>query len=108
MDLLREILSWACLLAGGGLIVVTGIGLNRMPDMFTRIHGAGISDTLGSALILLGFAILEGFTLVTVKLGSILLFMLLTGPVAAHSLAKAAAAHEIEPKLGEESRARRR
>jgi multicomponent Na+:H+ antiporter subunit G len=108
MEILRDILSWACLLAGGGLIVITGIGLNRMPDMFTRIHGAGISDTLGSALILLGFAITEGLTLVTLKLGTIMLFLLLTSPVAAHALAKAAAAHEIEPKLGEDSRARHR
>ena len=108
MELAQDLITWACLLSGGCLIVITGIGLNRMPDMFTRIHGAGISDTLGSALILLGLAVQEGVTLVTVKLGTILLFLLLTGPVAAHALARAAAAHEIEPKLGEETRGQRR
>jgi multicomponent Na+:H+ antiporter subunit G len=102
MDLLQDVFGWIFLVSGGALIVITGIGLNRMPDMFTRIHGAGISDTLGSALILLGFVVQEGFTLVTVKLASIMLFLVLTGPVSAHALAKAAAEHEIQPKLGED------
>ena len=61
-------LSWICLLAGGFFVLVGGIGLIRLPDFFTRLHAAGITDTMGAGLILLGLALQSGFGLVAIKL----------------------------------------
>lgn len=90
MDLLWNGLSWACLLAGGGFVITGALGLLRMPDLFTRLHGAGIIDTLGAGLILVGLMIQSGLSLTTVKLLLLLFLILFTTPTASHALAKAA------------------
>lgn len=87
---LIDILSWACLLAGGFFSIVGGIGMLRMPDLFTRFHAAGITDTLGAGLLLVGLMIQAGTSLVSVKLLLILGFIFFTSPTATHALAKAA------------------
>ncbi len=82
--------SWICLVAGSLLCVVGGIGMLRMPDFYTRGHSAGLTDTGGAGLILLGLMFQAGLTLVTVKLGMVLFFLYVTSPTATHALAKAA------------------
>lgn len=100
---LIEVLSLPFLLLGSVLMVVTGIALLRLPDFFSRIHGAGISDTLGAGAVLLGFALQTGFSLVSVKLMMIMIFLALTGPVAAHALARAAFDQGVAPILGSQA-----
>ena len=90
MDLALEIVVWACVLAGSFFAIVGGIGLIRMPDLYTRLHGASVTDTLGAGLIFLGLMIESGFTLVSLKLAMIMLLLLLTSPTTAHAIAKAA------------------
>lgn len=92
-----DIPSAACILAGGFFLVAGGIGLLRLPDLFTRMHAAGITDTLGVGLFVLGFVIQAGLGTVAVKLVLVLLFVLLTGPVAVHALAKAALHGGVRP-----------
>lgn len=99
MALANDILVWALLLTGGVFGVIGGIGILRLPDVYTRLHGAGITDTLGAGLILTGLAVHEGFTLVTVKLVLIFIFLMLTSPVSSHALANAAYASGIRPIL---------
>ena len=82
--------SWIALVAGGFFYLVGAIGLIRMPDVFARMHAASVSETLGAGLLVLGMLIQAGPTLVAVKLISILLVLLVTGPVATHALARAA------------------
>lgn len=94
-----DILSWACLLLGGFFSMVGGIGILRFPDLFTRFHAAGITDTLGAGLILLGLMLQAGWTLVTVKLLLILAFGFFTSPTATHALAKAALHGKLRPLL---------
>ncbi len=96
-------LSWACLLGGSFFILVSSLAVLRLPDYFSRIHGAGITDTLGSGLILLGLALQAGLSLITVKLAAVLGFMMLTGPVTVHALAKTAYRLGMKPILVEES-----
>ncbi len=95
-------LSWACLLGGSFFILVSSLAVLRLPDYFSRIHGAGITDTLGAGLILLGLTFQAGFSLVSVKLFMVLVFMMLTGPVTVHALAKTAYRLGVEPVLAEE------
>ncbi len=94
--------SWACLLGGSFFILVSSLAVLRLPDYFSRIHGAGITDTLGAGLILLGLACQAGISLISVKLLMTLLFMMLTGPVTVHALAKTAYRLGLKPVLAEE------
>ena len=59
----------------------------RMPDFYTRMHAASVTDTLGAGLILLGLLLQAGFTLVAVKLLMIGLLIFFTSPTATHALA---------------------
>ena len=96
-----DIASWILLMAGAFFCVVGGIGLHRLPDFFSRMHGAGITDTLGAGLVILGLVLQAGFTLVAVKLLFILGLLWLTSPTATHAIAKAARASGLEPLTGD-------
>lgn len=99
MSLLADLLSWPLLLAGSLFLVISGIGVLRLPDCFARLHAAGLADTLGAVLTVAGLAIQAGFTLVSVKLVLILVFLLFTSPVASHALANAALRSGLQPIL---------
>ncbi|MEN8130830.1 MAG: monovalent cation/H(+) antiporter subunit G [Pseudomonadota bacterium] len=92
-----DILSWVCLVAGGVLGVLGGIGLFRFPDFYTRIHAAGTTDTLSAALFFLGLAFQAGLTLASFKLFLIFIFIILTSPTASHALANAAVLGSLKP-----------
>ena len=105
MDQALHLLSWTLLVTGSLCVLVGGIGLLRLPDFYTRVHAAGITDTVGAWLILAGLMVHEGFTLVTAKLALVLVFLILTSPTAGHALAKAAFLRGLAPKLAEEGEA---
>ncbi len=90
MDIATDAVTWVFLLAGSFFAVVGGIGIVRLPDFYSRIHGAGITDTMGAGLILVGLMIQSGWSLVTFKLFMILALLFLTGPTSTHALANAA------------------
>ena len=92
-----DLLSALLVISGGFFLIVGGLGLVRLPDLFTRLHAAGVGDTLGVGLFVLGFMFLADLGSVTVKLLLVLLFILLTGPVATHALAKAALHGGLRP-----------
>jgi multicomponent Na+:H+ antiporter subunit G len=94
-----DILSWILLLAGGLFCVVGAVGLLRMPDFYTRVHAASVTDTLGVGLILLGLMLQAGWTLVMAKLVIIGLLIFFTSPAATHALARAALGRGLEPLL---------
>ncbi|GAK32359.1 sodium:proton antiporter [Iodidimonas nitroreducens] len=90
MDQLIEILSWICLIGGPLIVLIGGIGMLRFPDFFTRMHAASLADTGGALLVVLGLLLQSGFTLASIKLLAILLFLLFTSPTAGYALAHAA------------------
>jgi len=102
MSAALDIASWILLVAGGLFCIVGGIGLLRMPDFYTRVHAASVTDTLGVGLILLGLALQAGWTLVAAKLAVIGLLIFFTSPAATHALAKAALERGLEPLLSSE------
>ena len=103
-----DLASWACLVAGGLFCVVGGIGLMRMPDFYTRMHAASVTDTLGAGFVLLGLLLQAGLTLVGAKLVIIGLLVFFTSPAATHALAKAALGRGVEPLLaGEDAPSKR-
>jgi len=85
-----NIASFVLMTAGGFFVVVGGIGALRMPDVYTRMHAASVTDSIGPILIIAGLILQAGLTLASVKLTAILLFLLLTGPTASNALASAA------------------
>ena len=96
-------LSWACLLGGSFFVLVSSLAVLRLPDYYSRIHGAGITDTLGAGLMILGLILQAGLSLITFKLVAVLVFMVLTGPVTVHALAKTAYRLGLKPILAEET-----
>ena len=94
-----DILSWILLVAGGLFSIVGAIGLLRMPDFYTRVHAASVTDTLGVGFILLGLMLQAGWTLVTVKLVVVGLLIFFTSPAATHALTRAALGRGVEPLL---------
>ena len=100
MALLVDILSWVLLSAGGGFVLVGGIGALRMPNLYTRMHAASVTDTMGAVLVIAGVMLQAGFSLVTIKLAAILLFLLITSPTSSYALASAALLAGIKPDAG--------
>jgi multicomponent Na+:H+ antiporter subunit G len=90
-------LSW-CLLATGGILgLIGGIGLNRLPDFYTRTHASGMVDTFSAPLILVGLLLQTDQPLVAAKLILILVFLFFTSPTAGHALVRAALSHGLRP-----------
>lgn len=100
MALLLDIASWILLSAGGVFVLVGGIGALRMPNLYTRMHAASVTDTMGAVLVIAGVMVQAGLSLVTIKLAAILLFLLLTSPTASYALASAALMAGIKPDAG--------
>jgi multicomponent Na+:H+ antiporter subunit G len=87
---LIDTLSWVLLTLGGLSVLIGGIGALRMPDLYTRMHAASVTDSMGALLVLLGIMLQAGWSLATIKLIAILLFLLLTSPTSSYALASAA------------------
>ncbi|WP_067654868.1 monovalent cation/H(+) antiporter subunit G [Ferrimonas marina] len=101
MTELLSLLSAALIIAGCGCCLIGAVGLFRFPDFYTRMHAAGVTDTLGCGLLVLGLILQPGIHwLVIAKLCFILVFIPLTSPTAAHALAKAARKGGLAPLLG--------
>ena len=97
MDIAIDVLSWILLTAGGVFIFIGGLGALRLPDFYTRMHAASLTDSMGSILILFGIMLQAGWSLAAVKLAAILAFLLLTGPTASYALANSALLSGLKP-----------
>ena len=90
MDLFLPYLSGFSLAIGTLALVVGSLGLIRLPDVFSRIHAVGMMDTAGVGFIVLGMMIHEGFSLISVKLAAVAVFLFFTSPIATHAVAQVA------------------
>ncbi|MGQ0544737.1 MAG: monovalent cation/H(+) antiporter subunit G [Betaproteobacteria bacterium] len=90
MSLALDIASWILILAGGAFSILGAVGMLRMPDFYTRVHAASVTDIVGALAILLGLALQAEQALVAVKLGVIALLIFFTSPAATHALVRAA------------------
>ena len=94
---LAIIVSGVLLVIGGGFALVACVGLMRLPDIYTRAHAASKAGTLGSGLILLALALeSEQFDVASRAIAGVV-FLLLTAPVSAHLLARAAYIVGVKP-----------
>lgn len=89
-DMARDVLGWA-FIAGGAFFSLTGaLGIIRFPDVYSRMHAAGMIDTLGMGLTLAGLMFQADEWIVVMKLALILGFVFFTSPTTTFALARAA------------------
>lgn len=101
MSVAVDVASWALIVTGSLFAMSGGIGVLRLPDVYTRSHAAGITDTMTAGSILVGLMLQAGYSQVTVKLVLILVFMIFTSPTATHALIHAAHASGLKPVLAD-------
>lgn len=100
VTLITTIASVISISAGLFFVLAGTLGVLRLPDFYTRLHAAGMTDTLGAELILLGLIIQSGFTQMSLKLLIVAFFLFITSPTATHAVAHAAYKAGLKPKLG--------
>lgn len=90
MGILLALVVAAMLVAGGVFILLAAVGVVRLPDVYTRMHAASKAGTVGSGLMLIGAGIHSGDFAILARATAGFVFFILTAPVAAHLVAKAA------------------
>lgn len=89
MSAVVEVAAAVLLLAGSVLAVLAGVGLQRFPDVFARIHSATKATTLGLLFIVAGAALRIGDAGDAAKLALVAVLQFVTAPVAAHMVGRA-------------------
>jgi multicomponent Na+:H+ antiporter subunit G len=85
-----DLIAGLLILIGAGFALVAAIGVVRLPDIYLRMHAATKAGTLGSGVILVALGIDAGELAVLVRAFAGVVFLILTAPIAAHLLGKAA------------------
>lgn len=101
IDILVATLTALVILVGAGFAFVAAVGLNRLPDVYTRMHAASKAGTVGSGLLLLAVGLHAGDLSIFARALAGFLFFVLTAPVSAHLLAMAA--HKVGYPLSAQS-----
>jgi len=97
---LREAVAVLAVAGGMFFLGVGTLGLLRLPDVYSRLHATAKCDTLGAGLTLLGLSVYHGLSLISLKLGLMLIFIWVSGPTAAHMIARAALRAGVAPAPG--------
>ena len=80
----------ALMITGCLFMLLAAVGIYRMPDLFTRMHAATKVGTMGVSGLMLAVAVYFGDLGTTTRALLILLFFLITAPVAAHMIGRSA------------------
>ena len=87
--MIRVIIAGILMIAGLFLLGVAAIGVFRFSHTLNRVHVAAKCDTLGALLVMLGLAVMSGWTMYSLKLAVVIAFLWMTGPVVSHIVARA-------------------
>lgn len=101
-----SLLAAILLVAGALFSLISALGLLRLPDLFTRMHAASKAGTAGSGLLLIAAALSSGDWAIWLKCAAAIGFFLLTAPLSAHLLAKAAIAAGRKPRSADNTSGR--
>jgi len=98
MEFWIELVVSVFLIAGAVFVFIGSLGLAKLPDFYTRLHGPTKATTLGMSCLLIASVILVTYQQGYLSLHELLitLFLLITAPVTAHMLAKTAMHHKLE------------
>lgn len=84
-----EMLKAGLILVGAIFMFLAALGLVRLPDLLTRMHATTKAATLGASLVMLAVALHFGEVAVVARALGVILFIMLTAPVAAHVIGRA-------------------
>ncbi|MGL4199774.1 MAG: monovalent cation/H(+) antiporter subunit G [Allorhizobium sp.] len=101
MSMVAALLVAGLMVVGALFSLVAAIGLNRLPDLYTRMHAASKAGTVGSGLLLLAVGLHAADIATFGRALAGIIFFILTAPVSAHLLARAA--HKVGYKLSSAS-----
>lgn len=88
---MADVISGILVLLAGGFSLVAAIGVLRFPDALTRMHASSKVGSFAGSLALLAAAVDIGEASATTRALLAILFLLLTAPIGAHLLGRAAA-----------------
>lgn len=88
-SVLADVVTALCFLLGSALALIAAIGLTRFPDLLSRMHAATKPQVLGLTLMVTGLAVHLRSATVLGTLALVVIFQMLTGPVAAHMVGRA-------------------
>lgn len=97
MSVLQTVAGFLLILVGLFFMLMGSIGIVRLPDFFSRTHAASKVDTAGITVVLIGVAVLSGFTLTGGKVLLAVVFLMFTNPASIHALARAALREGLRP-----------
>ena len=87
---MNEIFTALLLILGSLFSFIAALGMLRLPDTVIRMHAATKAGTLGAGLILIAEAFFYAELGITLRAAAAIIFLLLTAPVAAHLIGRAA------------------
>lgn len=87
---IRSLISAVLLISGIAFMMVSAIGVIRLPDFFSRLHASSIGETLGMVLAGVGLIVYHGINLTSVKIVMILIALFLVNPLGTHLISKSA------------------
>ncbi|MBO6719128.1 MAG: monovalent cation/H(+) antiporter subunit G [Rhizobiaceae bacterium] len=87
---LQNYVAGILLIVGAAFALVATIGIVRLPDIYSRMHAASKAGTVGSGAMLIALAVFSDDPATTLRAIAAVAFLMLTAPVSAHLLAKAA------------------
>jgi multicomponent Na+:H+ antiporter subunit G len=98
-----SLIGIAFILVGLFFVLVAAIGVVRLPDVYTRSHAVGLTDSVGASFLLIGLALYQGFSTNLVKIVVVLVLLYLLNPVITHATVRAALRSGLKPWSQEKS-----
>jgi multicomponent Na+:H+ antiporter subunit G len=84
------VIAWMLIGLGSLLIAIGTLGIVRFRDIYSRLQASGVSDNVGSVLLLVGLALLGGLGWDDAAIFLLIVLLVATNPIATHSIAKSA------------------
>ena len=85
------------ILVGLFFLLVAAIGMVRLPDVYSRSHAVGMTDSIGGFFLLTGLALYQGFSTNMVRILIVLALLYLLNPVITHATVRAALRSGLKP-----------
>lgn len=92
-----QLLGMSCMIVGLFFLMVGAIGVIRFPDVFSRSHAVGLTDSVGALFTLSGLALYQGFNGNMVRVLMVLCLLYLLNPVMTHATLRAALRSGLKP-----------
>ena len=88
MEMFRFIVGVGCIILGLLIFMIQLVGVFKFKYILNRMHAAGMGDTMGISLCLLGAIFLFGWSFTSLKIALITVFLWLASPVSSHLIAR--------------------